>query len=82
MSARTRTETGGGQESSCHVGGNTVWENGLQDVAGEGECNHSQGGGVHDENSTPQQQEPSKEFQSLDRKPQIKGSGALSLKML
>lgn len=60
---KTLTEAGGRQESSCHIGGNAVWENRLQDVAGEGERNHSQGGGVHDENSTPQQQEPSKDRQ-------------------
>lgn len=58
---KTLTETGGGQHPCCHVGRDAVWEDGLQDVAGEGEGDDGQRGRVHDEHSAPQQQKPAGE---------------------
>lgn len=57
----TLTETGGGQHPHRHVWRNTVWEDGLQDVAGESEGDDSQGGRIHDEDGAPQQQKPEQE---------------------
>lgn len=55
------TEAGGGQHPRRHVRRNAVWEDGLQDVAGERERDDGQRGRVHDEDGAPQQQEPEPE---------------------
>lgn len=54
---KSLTETGGRQHPCGHVRRNAVWEDGLQDVAGEGEGDHSQRGRIHDEDGAPQQEE-------------------------
>lgn len=55
------TQTGGRQHACCHVWGGTVGEHRLQNVVGEGQGDDSQGSGVHDEDSTPQQEETSED---------------------
>lgn len=52
------TDTGGGEESGGDVWRQAVLEGRLQDVIGERERDNSQRGGIHDEDGTPQQQEP------------------------
>lgn len=54
------TYTGRGQHAGGHVRREAVGKDGLQDIVGEGEGDDSQGGGVHDEYCTPQQEEPGK----------------------
>lgn len=55
------TETGDGQHPRRHVRRNAVREDGLQDVAGEGEGDDSQRGRVHDEDGAPQKKKPEDE---------------------
>lgn len=50
------TETGSRQHACHQVGRRAVWEDRLQNVAGEGEGNHSQRGWIHDEHCTPEQE--------------------------
>lgn len=52
------TQTGGREHPSGHIRRKAVGEDRLQDVAGEGERDDSQRGGIHDEDGAPQQEEP------------------------
>lgn len=54
------TETRGREHPRGHVGRDAVREDGLQDVAGEGEGDDGQRGRVHDEDGAPQQEEPAR----------------------
>lgn len=52
------TQTGGRQHPCRNVRRHAVWEDGLQDVAGERERDDGQRGWVHDEHGAPQQEKP------------------------
>lgn len=47
------TETGSRQHPCHQVRRHAVWENRLQDVAGESEGDNCKCGGIHDEHGTP-----------------------------
>lgn len=48
------TETGSRQHACHQVWRRAIWENRLQNVAGEGEGNYSKCGWIHDDHGTPQ----------------------------
>lgn len=50
------TETGSRQHACHQVWRHAIWENRLQNVAGESEGNYSKCGWIHDEYGTPQQE--------------------------
>lgn len=52
------TQTSGREHSGGHVRRKAIRKDGLQDVAGEGERNDGQRGGIHDEYGAPQKEEP------------------------
>lgn len=55
--SRPLTQAGHGEHPGGRGWGDAVGEDGLKHVVGEGHGDDSQAGGVHDENSTPEQQE-------------------------
>lgn len=54
---RALTQAGHGEHTGSHSRGDAVGKHGLQYVVGEGHGDDGQAGGVHDEDSAPEQQE-------------------------
>lgn len=52
------TQTDGCQQTQAVLGGEAGGKQRLQDVVGEGQCNHCLVGGIDDQHGNPQTQEP------------------------